>query len=76
MKSLQRRFNNISKQNPYWSSFICFAETVNSQNFSKRTIASHFKTLIEKDDYDKRDKKGLIKNLLSLSQKTAEEGMF
>ena len=76
MKSLQRRFNNISQLNPYWSSYICFAEAIDGQNFSKKTITSHFKALIEKDDYDKRDKKGLIKNLLSLSQKTAEEGMF
>jgi len=76
MKSLQRRFNNISKQNPCWSSWICLAEAVEDQNFSERTISKYFNALVEKDDYDKRDKKGLIKNLLSLSQKTAEEGMF
>lgn len=76
MKSLKRRFNNISKQNHYWSSYICFAEAVKDQNFSRRTISKYFNALVEKDDYDKRDKKELIKNLLSLSKEAAEEGMF
>ena len=76
MKSLQRRFNNISKQNPYWGSWTCFAGAVRDQEFSKRTISKHFNALVEKDDYDKRDKKELIKNLLSLSQNITEESMF
>jgi flagellar motor component MotA len=76
MKSLERRFNNISRLNHYWSSYICFAEAVKGRNFSKKIILRHFNALVEKDDYDKRDKKELIKNLLSLSKKIAEEGMF
>ena len=76
MKSLERRFNNISQLNPYWSSYICFTEAVKDQNFSKRTITNYFNKLVEKNDYDRRDKKELIKNILSLSKKIAEDCIF
>ena len=76
MKSLERRFNNISQLNPYWSSYVCFTEAVKDQNFSQRIISKYFNTLVEKDDYNKRDKKELIKNLLSLSEKIAEDRIF
>jgi len=39
----------------------------------------HFNKLVEKDDYDKADKKYLIKQLFDLSSKSkkyVEEGMF
>ena len=79
MKSLERRFNNIAQQNPYWSSYICFAEAVRKQNFSKKIIMKYFNGLVEKEDYDKADKKEIIKHLLSLSsnpEKITDEGMF
>ena len=53
MKSLERRFNNITRLNPYWSSYICFTEAIKEQCFSKRTITNYFNKLVEKDDYDK-----------------------
>jgi len=79
MKSLERRFNNISRLNPYWSSYICFTEAVKAQNFSYRTIASHFNSLVERDDYSKSEKRQLLKNLNSLSVesgKVAEDCIF
>ncbi len=79
MKSLERRFNNISRLNPYWSSYICFTETIKGQNFTPRTIASHFKTLVEKDDYNWQEKKQILKHLTSLSPspgKMAEDCTF
>lgn len=72
MKSLERRFNNISQLNPYWSSYICFTEAIRSQNFSPRTIASHFKALVEKDDYNNREKKQILKYLTSLSSNSGK----
>jgi hypothetical protein len=79
MRSLERRFNNISRLNPYWSSYICFAETVKGQNFTRRIISKYFSRLVEKDDYDPRDRKALIKHLLSLSpssENNVVESMF
>lgn len=72
MKSLERRFNNILQLNPCWSSYICFAEAVKGQNFSQRTIASHFKVLVEKDDYNYQEKKQILKYLTSLSSNSGK----
>jgi len=79
MKSLERRFNNISQLNPYWSSHTCFAEAVIDQNFSKKIISYYFKRLVEKDDFDPTDKKQILAHLFSVSakpQKVADEGSF
>ena len=67
MRSLRRKFNNISEKKPYWSSYICFAEAVKNQGFNRRTINQWFNTLINKDDYDKNEKKELIRHLSKLS---------
>lgn len=79
MKSLERRYNNIAQFNAYWSSYICFAEAIKNQKFCKKIIRTYFNRLVEKDDYDKRDKRTLIKQLTMLStenKKGVEEGMF
>jgi hypothetical protein len=70
MKSLERRFNKITKENPYWSSYICFAEAISGQKFSRQTIHRWFNKLVEKDDYDKKDKRALLKQLIELTQKS------
>ncbi len=67
MRSIERRFNNISKKNPYWSSYLCFAETIKNRDFSLRTIKKHFNQLVEKDDYSKKEKKEIINYLYQLS---------
>jgi len=67
MRSIKRRFNNIAKKNPYWSSYLCFAETINDRNFSKRIIKKHFNQLVEKDDYSIKEKREIINYLYKLS---------
>jgi len=68
MRSLQRRFNNITGGNPYWSSYICLAEAIDEQGFSRQTISKWFNKLVEKDDYDKKDRRAILKHLSKLSQ--------
>ena len=67
MKSLERRFNNITKKNPYWSSYVCFTEAVKGQNFRKQCIHRWFIKLVDKNDYDKKDKKSILAQLEELS---------
>lgn len=67
MRSAERRFNGIAEKNPYWSSYICFAEAIKRQGFSGQTIRRYFQKLVKKDDYDKRDKKEILKYLTNLS---------
>ncbi len=68
MRSIERVFNKVRKENPYLSDYICFAEAVEGRNFSRQTIARYFNKLVDKDDYDSKDKKELLQQLFELSQ--------
>jgi hypothetical protein len=68
MRSLERVFNKIKQDNPLWSDYICFAETVNGKKFSRQTIRQYFNRLVDKHEYVEKDKKTLLKQLSELSQ--------
>ena len=60
------KFQDTTRENPYWSSWICFCETIGkSKNISRKTIRKHFEKLIEKDDYSKKEKLQLLNYLSS-----------
>ncbi len=67
MKSLERRFNNITEKNPQWSSYTRFYEAIKRQNFSKQTIHRWFQKLVNKDDYARSEKRDILAHLVSLS---------
>ena len=69
MQAIENRFNKISNENPGWSSFICFEETVRGQGFSYYTIRRFFNKLVDKDDYDEKDKKTLLRGIHELTEK-------
>lgn len=68
MRSLERRFNKIQKNNPYYSSIICFNLAVEKQKFSHSTIARWFNKLVDKDDYCSKDKKEIFAFLYSFTK--------
>jgi uncharacterized protein with ATP-grasp and redox domains len=72
MKSVERRFNNIAKNNPEWSSYTCFAEAITGQGFSRQKIHRWFNKLVEEDDYTKKEKKEILAYLESISKKVEE----
>lgn len=72
MRSIERRFKNIAEKNPLWSSYICFAEAIKGQRFTKPMISMWFSKLVEKDDYLKSDKCQLLKQLEILSNTTED----
>lgn len=72
MKSIERRYRNVEAKRYYWSSFVCFAEAVKNQHFSKQTISRWFGKLVEKDDFARCDKKKVIKHLEDLSNPTED----
>lgn len=77
MKSLERRFNNITEKNYFWSSFICFAEAIKGQRFTPSILHRWFQKLVEKDDYAQSDKRTLLRHLDCLSnplRTTGNEG--
>ena len=79
MRSLERVFNKIKQENPLWSDYICFAETVKARKFSRQTIGQYFNRLVDKHEYVKKDKKTLLKQLSELAQgdkKAPEDNQF
>lgn len=66
MKSLERRYNNISIKNKLLSSYICFAMAVAEQNFAKATIYYWFNRLVDKSDFSRKEKRNLLKHLCNL----------
>lgn len=67
MKSLEKRFQNIAEKNPNLSSYTCFAKAVKGQNFNKQTVHRWFQKLVDKDDYERSEKKALLAHLDNLS---------
>lgn len=74
MKSLERRFNNITEKNPNRSSYICFAEAVMGQGFREQIIHRWFNKLVNKDDYAKNEKKAVLGFLVGLSSPVRTTG--
>jgi len=67
MKSLKRRFNNITEKNQNKSSYLCFSTAVMGQGFSKQTIHRWFQKLVDKSDYGRCEKKDILAHLENLS---------
>jgi hypothetical protein len=72
MRSLARRFEKFSKENPYWADHTCFAMAVYKRYFSKDTIRRHFNKLINKNDYVRKEKRTILKYLYALSRGTQD----
>jgi hypothetical protein len=68
MRSIKRIFSKIRSENPYWSDYICFAETVRGRKFSRKTIIRNFNSLVDKEDYARSEKKEIIDFLAELSK--------
>lgn len=75
MRSIKRRFKNFQTKSGGLSSYINFARAVSGQGFSENILSRWFNKLVEKDDYDKKDRKQIIRNLVLLS-KPPEEHRF
>jgi hypothetical protein len=75
MKSIERRFETIIKKYPYHSSFVCFGRAIKSEHFSRDMIKRWFNKLVDKDDYDPRDKRKLFDHFELLS-KGPEDDLF
>jgi hypothetical protein len=66
MRSIKRRFNKVSKRNPFLSSLICFSEAIRDQKFSRQMIHRWFYELVENNEYENNDRKMIFDNLENL----------
>ncbi len=69
MRSIERRFANVSKTALNASTYIIFARTVKDQHFSKRVVSRAFKKLVHPDDYARPERIAIINFLWKLSQR-------
>ncbi len=67
MKSIERRFNNVAKANPFLGDYIVLAQAIAGQGFSQDRLARAFNKLVPTDDYDLKDKKVLMEHLYLLN---------
>lgn len=67
MKSLQRRFERCAADHPSLGSFITLARAVRGQRFSKDRLQRNFNKLVDKADYEQKDKQALLEHLYRLT---------
>ena len=76
MRSIERRFAQKEKARPDSSSLVNFAGAIRGQRFSTNIIHRWFTTLVEADDYQRSDKRAILRYLVLLSNpvRTTENG--
>ncbi len=73
MKSIRRKFNEVSSKHPYWSSYVVFFATVKEGRFGKKAVRHWFNRLVDKNDYSPVEKRGVVAHLVH-SSGMPEEG--
>lgn len=67
MRSIERRFQEYQRRRPSHSSLVNFAAAVRGQAFSKDAMSRWFNKLVERDDYERSDKRLVLRHLVSVS---------
>ncbi len=72
MRNLKFRFDNLknSPSSNGLSSYTIFAEAIKYQKYNLDTISRYFNKLVDKEEYEAKDKKKLLKQLTTLSNKS------
>lgn len=72
MKSIERRFKSIKEKKEGWSTYLCFAQAITGQKFSRESLHRWFNKLVNKDDYSTKDKRNILMNLESLTNESTK----
>jgi len=67
MKTLIQKFKEVSRLNPFWSSYLCFADVIKTGKYKSREIRKSFNSLVSKKDYDRCDKENVLQFLFNLA---------
>lgn len=60
MRSIERRFILEQEKSPLSSDLMCFSRAVHNQRFSRKFILRWFNKLVDKNDYDGKEKREII----------------
>jgi len=69
MKSTRDAFYKERVLMPGLSDIMCLAEAVVGKNLSRGSITRSLSELVDKNDYESRDKSKIITNLVALSKR-------
>jgi len=64
MKQIEKSFNKIKEGHNIWSSYLCFASLCQKVKMTPYQIRKWFNVLVEKEDYEKDEKRSIIEYLL------------
>ena len=65
---LKKSFNKFKKLYPSVSSYLLFTKTIKGQNLTKQKLNYWFNKLVDKDDYLRSEKRGIIAFLGELTK--------
>ena len=75
MKSIQARFDILSRRFPYHGSLIVFGRACRGQKFKRPTVAKFFRRLVDKNDYAKSDTMRLMKHFMKFTEDAENQGV-
>jgi hypothetical protein len=68
MRTIKSKFKHLRGRNSIYSSYLIFAEVIKGCGYPRRSIREKFNELVDIEDYDKSNKKQILKYLYSLSE--------
>ena len=76
MEDITSLFFSVQQDNPHWSSYVCLLEAIRGKGYGRKTCEFYFDDLVDRDDYSKRDREGLIQTMLDISQTADQSSAF
>lgn len=73
MRSIKSRFNKIQRKQPLLGACITLAQAIRSRKFTQSSITREFTKLIPKDEYDKKERRSIIKFLTEISNLSEDD---
>ncbi len=67
MRSIERRFKEMTQKHPEHSSFVQFGHAIKGQKITREMISKWFSKLVDKSDYDKKDRRVLLDHFETLT---------
>ena len=73
MKTINQKFKEIKKEHEEWGDVIIFSEAVYNRNYKLPDIRKYFNKLVNKDEYEKSEKKEIVDFLYKHTKRTPLE---
>lgn len=64
---IENRFWKFLRNNPFYSTYVCYAAAIWGRNIPERVIENFF-SLADKEDYDERNRELILKTLYFLTK--------